>query len=61
MNNDFEVHAIGTAKEITLSRSLARAIENELKENSNSISPAVYQEYAALVGHYNWQIENGAP
>ena len=61
--SDFEVHAIGTTKEIQLSRALARAIyENENRIKSYNVMPAeVWDAYIALNKHYQWQIDNEHP
>lgn len=58
--SDFEVHQIGTTKEIQLSRALARAIhDNEDRIRSYNVMPVdVWKAYVALRKHYDWQIEN---
>lgn len=58
--NDFEIHPIGTTKEIQLSRALTMAIHtNESRIRSYNVMPAeVMDAYAALRKHYDWQIQN---
>ena len=58
MNKDFEVHPIGTTREISLSRSLARAIEQELKQYGQVVPHSVLKAYNKLLEHYKWQMEN---
>jgi predicted naringenin-chalcone synthase len=64
--SDFETHPVGTrfilddyAKEIQLSRALARAIEQELHQYGKVIPHSVLQAYNKLTEYYNKQIEEG--
>lgn len=57
MNNDFEVHNIGTYQEVKLSRALAMAIENNL--NTTPIPSEILQAYLELRQLYAKQIEEG--
>lgn len=59
--SDFEVHAIGTTKEIQLSRALAREIEQSIKQFGIVVPHSVMSAYTKLNEHYQWQIEQGAP
>lgn len=61
MNKDFETHALGTAKEIRLSRDLAREIEKTTEQYGNVVPHNVMKAYQKLCEHYQVQIENGAP
>lgn len=54
--SDFEVHPIGTAKEIKLSRALARAIDEELKSYGQVIPQSVADAFHKLNQHYQWQM-----
>jgi len=55
---DFEVHPIGYAQEIKLSRELAKAIEQELTSYGKVIPKSVYDAYIRLKNHYQKQIED---
>ena len=56
--SDFEVHSIGTTKEIRLSRELATAIEQLVKQYGvGIIPPAIRKPYERLYEHYTDQIE----
>ena len=57
--NDFEVHDIGTLKEIQLSRELAREIDLTLEQYGAVIPLNVLYVYHKLKAHYAKQIENG--
>ena len=63
MTNDFETVPIGTFKEISLSRALARAIDDSLPriDNFNVMPKDVLEAYYELKKHYAWQIENNLP
>lgn len=58
MNNDFEVHPIGTATEIKLSRELANAISQELISFGQVVPQSVFQAYKNLCEHYKDTIES---
>ena len=49
---DFEVHSIGTAEEIRLSRDLARSIYDLEQQYKGIIPQSVLQAYEALTVHY---------
>ena len=51
MNNDFEVHRIGTTEELKLSRALATEIQHSLEDNE-VVPINVRQAYNRLYGHY---------
>jgi len=53
---DFEVHPIGTAIELKLSRALADAVGQE-HEQFNTVSPAIVRAYNNLYDHYMKQLE----
>jgi hypothetical protein len=55
--SDFEVMAIGSTKEIKLSRELAREIEQVTQQYGNVIPQNVMNAYLKLKEHYAWQIE----
>ena len=55
---DFEVHPIGTTREIKLSRDLAREIEQVTQQYGNVIPNNVMQAYLKLVEYYARQIES---
>lgn len=58
MNNDFEVHPIGTLTELRESRALAREIEQiTIQFGPNILPQNVMQAYNRLRAHYQWQIE----
>jgi hypothetical protein len=57
--SDFEVHEIGTAREIKLSRDLAREIEQVTEQYGNVIPQSVLNAYYKLREHYGQQIEAG--
>lgn len=59
--SDFEVHAIGTTKEIQLSRALAREIARITEQFGSVIPESVMTAYDKLAQHYLWQIDQGAP
>ena len=56
--SDFEVHPIGTAREIRLSRDLARAIESNIEQYGNVVPHDVLQAYLKLKDYYAYQIES---
>ncbi len=54
---DFEVHPIGTTKEIKYSRELANAIEQITQQYGNGIVPnSVLNAYLKLKQHYAVQL-----
>lgn len=55
--SDFETHPRGTAKEITLSRDLAREIEQVTRQYGNVVPENVLNAYYKLKEHYALQIE----
>lgn len=57
--SDFEVHEIGTAREIKLSRDLAREIEQSIRQYGNTIPENVLNSYLKLKEFYALQIESG--
>jgi hypothetical protein len=57
--SDFEVHPIGYAEEIKLSRALAREIEQTLHQWGNVIPRSVHEAYEKLNKHYQQQMERG--
>ena len=57
--NDFEVHEIGTARELKLSRDLSREIEETTRQYGNMIPQNVLNAYYKLREHYAKQIEAG--
>ena len=57
--SDFEVHEIGTAREIKLSRDLAREIEQSIRQYGNAIPENVLNAYLKLKEYYALQIESG--
>lgn len=57
--SDFEVHPIGYAEEIRLSRELARTIGQCLEQWGQVIPDDVYKAYLKLNKHYQLQMERG--
>lgn len=57
--SDFEVHDIGTARELKLSRDLAREIEQVTRQYGNVIPENVLNAYLKLKEYYALQIESG--
>ena len=57
MNNDFEVHAIGTSTELRLSRALSREIEQTLHQFGEVLPSNVRLAYNRLSEHYAKQIQ----
>ena len=57
---DFETHSIGTSREIQLSRTLTRAMADNMSriQQYNVMPREVLVAYEELVKHYQWQIEN---
>ena len=52
MVNDFETHPKGTAEEIRLSRELARAIDQSIKQYGIVVPQSVIKPYNCLLEHY---------
>lgn len=56
--SDFEVHPIGTSREIKLSRELAQEIEQTTQQYGNVIPQSVLNAYYKLREYYALQIES---
>ena len=56
--SDFEVHNIGTARELKLSRDLAREIDQITRQYGNVVPENVMNAYLKLKEHYALQIES---
>lgn len=56
--SDFEVHPIGTTREINYSRALAREIEQVTRQYGNVIPENVMNAYYKLKEYYALQIES---
>lgn len=56
--SDFETHPIGTSIEVSLSRALAREIEQVTKQYGNVVPHQVMLAYEKLLEHHQWQKEN---
>lgn len=54
---DFETHTRGTNQEIKLSRELAQAIEQQLREDPEAIPLAIREAYNRLYSHYVIQLQ----
>ena len=57
MINDYETHPTGTAEEIKLSRDLARAIDQIIKQYGLVVPQSVVTPYNRLLEHYQKQME----
>ena len=57
MINDYETHPTGTAQEIKLSRDLARAIDQIIKQYGLVVPQSVVTPYNRLLEHYQKQME----
>ena len=57
MTHDFETHPIGTAEEIKLSRDLARAVDQIIKQYGLVVPNSVVAPYNRLLEHYQKQME----
>jgi hypothetical protein len=56
-NKDFEVMPIGSITEIKLSRKVAHAIEDAMKDPNSTLPDYLVNEYMELKSHYNMCIE----
>jgi hypothetical protein len=56
--NDFEVHPRGTAREIKLSRDLAREIDQVTRQYGNVVPEDVLNAFYKLKEYYALQIES---
>lgn len=56
--SDFEVHPIGTTREIKLSRDLAREIEQVTRQYGNVVPENVLNAYYKLKEYYALQIQS---
>lgn len=56
--SDFEVHEIGTARELKLSRELAQEIEQSIRQYGNVIPENVLNAYLKLKEYYALQIQS---
>ena len=59
MNKDFETHALGTAREIRLSRALMTALDD--MPDHKYLSEDVRKAFVELYDYYQQQMEMGAP
>jgi hypothetical protein len=57
MTHDFETHPVGTAQEIKLSRDLARAVDEIIKQYGLVVPNSVVAPYNRLLEHYQKQME----
>jgi hypothetical protein len=57
MIHDFETHPLGTAQEIKLSRDLARAVDQVIKQYGLVVPQSVVVPYNRLLEHYQKQME----
>jgi hypothetical protein len=56
--SDFEVHNIGTSRELKLSRDLAQEIDQVLRQYGNVIPENIINAYMKLKEYYALQIES---
>ena len=56
--SDFEVHPIGTAKEIKLSRELSNAIHEQIKLHGVNFPEPVRIAFNKLYGQYLYQLSS---
>jgi tryptophanyl-tRNA synthetase len=59
MTQDFETHPTGTAEEIRLSRDLARAIDQLIKQYGIIVPQSVIKPYNKLLEHYQKEMNYG--
>jgi hypothetical protein len=59
MVNDFETHPTVTAEEIKLSRELARAIDQIIKQYGIIVPQSVIKPYNKLLEHYQKEMNYG--
>lgn len=59
MVNDYETHPKGTAEEIRLSRELARAIDQIIKQYGIVVPQSVIKPYNKLLEHYQKEMNYG--
>jgi hypothetical protein len=59
MLNDFETHPVGTREEIRLSRDLARAIDQVIKQYGIVVPQSVIVPYNKLLEHYKKEMDYG--
>ena len=57
MTHDYETHPTGTAQEIKLSRDLARAVDQIIKQYGLVVPNSVVAPYNRLLEHYQKQME----
>ena len=57
MTHDYETHPVGTAEEIKLSRDLARAVDQIIKQYGLVVPNSVVAPYNRLLEHYQKQME----
>ena len=57
MTHDYETHPVGTAQEIILSRDLARAVDQIIKQYGLVVPNSVVAPYNRLLEHYQKQME----
>lgn len=56
--NDFETHPRGTAKELRLSRELAREIHEQIEQHGEIFPEPVRIAFNKLYGHYIYSIQS---
>ena len=59
MLNDFETHPLGTREEIKLSRDLARAVDQVIKQYGLIVPQSVIVPYNKLLEHYKKEMDYG--
>jgi hypothetical protein len=58
-SHDFETHPRGTTEEIKLSRELARAIDQVIKQYGIVVPQSVIKPYNRLLDHYQKEMNYG--